>query len=153
MVETLWNQIDELNVMLEEEHAQRQLTGVYDSEVLAMMGKLGQLVAQAHQIQKDLGMVGDKPLETHGISVEFVQRVRMVAGDAAAEALMDPAAQGRVLEALRRATQAAGIPGSGLDESTDYTYAGTPAGEAQGSTMALPEAWADEEEGEEGEEL
>lgn len=140
MVETLWNQIEELNVMLEAAHAQRQLDGIYNPEILTMMGRLGQLVAQAHQIQKDLGMVGDKPMEVRGISVELVQKVRMVAGDAAAEALMDPAAQGRVLEALRRAAQAAGLPGSGLDETMDYQYeedaepGGEEAPEADGSS-------------------
>jgi hypothetical protein len=154
-LEVLWHNIEELEVRLERAYAREQLTGADNPEVPRMIASLVQVVGKAHEIQKDLGMVSSHtPEATGGISVELVQRVRMVAGDAAAEALMDPAAQGRVLEALRRACQAAGLPGSGLDEAMDYQYAelyGGAAPAAEDRTMAgdpLAELVAAEGEGE-----
>jgi hypothetical protein len=123
MLEVLWYHVEELQVKLERAYAREQVEGVDNVEVPRLLASLVQVIREAHQIQKDLGMVSDRQPEVGGgISVELVQRVRMVAGDAAAQALQDPAAQGRVLEALRRACQAAGLPGSGLDEAVDYKY-------------------------------
>jgi hypothetical protein len=125
MLHTLWEQIGELEVKVRRELAREELTGVNSESVLAMWGTMVKLIGQAHQIQKDLGLiVPEMPEGQGGFDVEFVQSVRARAGDAAAKALLDPAAQGRVLEALRRAMQAAGLPGSGLDTATDYQYRG-----------------------------
>lgn len=137
LLEVLWHNIEEHEVKLERAYAREQLTGEDSTEVPRMVASLVSLIRQAHEIQKDLGMVSDRPVDGAGtVSVELVQRVRVAAGEAAAQALQDPAAQGRVLEVVRRAMQAAGLPGSGLDEATDYQYGALPAADGGGEESA-----------------
>jgi hypothetical protein len=122
-LQILWNQICELESKIHRLLAREQITGVEEDALPTHWGTLVKLIGQAHSIQKDLGLVAPElPDVPGGLDVEIYQRVRARAGEDAANALMDPAAQGRVLEALRRAMQAAGLPGSGLDRSTDYQY-------------------------------
>lgn len=124
MLQMLQKQISELEVALDRLWARQQLTGEdATDQITSLINAMVKCIGQAHGIQKDLGLVAaEMPEAQGGIDVEVVQRVRARLGDEAAAALVDPAAQGRIMEAFKRLCQAAGLPGSGLDTSTDYQY-------------------------------
>lgn len=122
LLEGLLDKVDVLQVQIEREAARSDLRGAMSEELKGLIDTYVKTSMAAHQIQKDLGLVTERPTGVSGLSVDIVQQVRVQAGDDVAAVLADPAAQGRILEALRRASQAAGLPGSGLDEAVDYRY-------------------------------
>lgn len=120
----IWREIEELAVKLERAHAREELSGADDPETLKMTDTLLRLCSKAFEMKRELGLIAEAtPEGTGGVSVELEQRVRMKYGERVAAVLHDPAAVGRVTEAFKLLTQAAGLPGSGLDLDEDYEYA------------------------------
>jgi hypothetical protein len=123
MLQALQKQIAEMEVKLDRLWAAEALDGESRTEEQTkMLNTMVKWIGQAHAIQKDLGLIASEMPAGNGLDIEVVQRIRATVGDGAAALIQDPAVQGRLLEIIRRAQQAAGLPGSGLDEATDYQY-------------------------------
>jgi hypothetical protein len=88
-------------------HGRERLTGAIDPNVDRQARVMMDVIARMHEIRLDLGLVGQRQVDTPQMSPERIAEIRERYGDAAAQAFANPAARERVLAVVHAAQRLA----------------------------------------------